>query len=129
MAIISLDVIGIVIAGWASNNKYSMLGTMRSVAQIISYEVPLSIAVLCVGVFAQSLDLQEISFQQGVLRNETPVPLFGIKGLPDVAGIGGVLAWNVLRGACLECVSHAYIIYCVDCVLHCFISRKQPCPF
>lgn len=97
LAIISLDVIGIVIAGWASNNKYSMLGTMRSVAQIISYEVPLSIAVLCVGVFAQSLDLQEISFQQGVLRNETPVPLFGIKGLPDVAGIGGVLAWNVFR--------------------------------
>jgi NADH-quinone oxidoreductase subunit H len=96
LAIISLDVIGIVIAGWASNNKYSMLGTMRSVAQIISYEVPLSIAVLCVCVFAQSLDLQEISFQQGIL-NDGAVPLFGIKGLPDVAAIGGILTWNVFR--------------------------------
>lgn len=96
LAIISLDVIGIVIAGWASNNKYSMMGTMRAVAQIISYEVPLSIAVLCVGVFAQSLDLQEISFQQGVLSNQE-VPLFGIKGLPDVAAAGGILTWNVIR--------------------------------
>ncbi|MBN8653184.1 MAG: NADH-quinone oxidoreductase subunit H [Cytophagales bacterium] len=96
LAIISLDVIGIVIAGWASNNKYSMLGTMRSVAQIISYEVPLSIAVLCVCVFAQSLDLQEISFQQGIL-NDGVVPLFGIKVLPDVAAVGGMLTWNVFR--------------------------------
>lgn len=96
LAIISLDVIGIVIAGWASNNKYSMLGTMRSVAQIISYEVPLSLAVLCVCVFTQTLDLQEISFQQGILRDGV-VPLFSIKGLPDVATIGGVLSWNVFR--------------------------------
>lgn len=96
LAIISLDVIGIVIAGWASNNKYSMLGTMRSVAQIISYEVPLSLAVLCVCVFAQSLDLQEISFQQGML-SEGVVPLFGIKSLPDVAAVGGFLTWNVFR--------------------------------
>ena len=48
LAIISLDGIGIVIAGWSSNNKYSMLGTMRSAAQIISYEVPLGLSVLCV---------------------------------------------------------------------------------
>jgi len=96
LAIISLDVIGIVIAGWASNNKYSMLGTMRSVAQIISYEVPLSLAVLCVCVFTQSLDLQQISFQQGIFSKDI-VPLFGIKGLPDVAAVGGFLTWNVFR--------------------------------
>jgi NADH-quinone oxidoreductase subunit H len=96
LAIISLDVIGIVIAGWASNNKYSMLGTMRSVAQIISYEVPLSLAVLCVCVFTQSLDLQEISYQQSIL-NTGAVPLFGIKGLPDVSHVGGLLTWNVFR--------------------------------
>ncbi|MBX2915608.1 MAG: NADH-quinone oxidoreductase subunit H [Cyclobacteriaceae bacterium] len=97
LAIISLDVIGIVIAGWASNNKYSMLGTMRSVAQIISYEVPLSLAVLCVCVFTQSLDLQEISYQQSILNTESVTPLFGIKGLPDVAAVGGFLTWNVFR--------------------------------
>lgn len=97
LAIISLDVIGIVIAGWASNNKYSMLGTMRSVAQIISYEVPLSLAVLCVCMFTQSLDLQEISYQQSILNTESVTPLFGIRGLPDVAAVGGFLTWNVFR--------------------------------
>src|SRR4051812_22184233 len=64
LAIISLDVLGIIIAGWSSNNKYSMLGTMRAAAQIISYEVPLGLAVLCVTLVSQSLDLQEISYQQ-----------------------------------------------------------------
>ncbi|HYC86525.1 MAG TPA: complex I subunit 1 family protein, partial [Chryseosolibacter sp.] len=65
LAIISLDVIGIFMAGWSSNNKYSVLGTMRSAAQIISYEVPVGLSVLCVAMIAQSLDLQEISRQQG----------------------------------------------------------------
>ncbi|MEQ1585927.1 MAG: complex I subunit 1 family protein, partial [Cyclobacteriaceae bacterium] len=81
LAVVSLDVIGIIIAGWASNNKYSMLGTLRSAAQIISYEVPLGISVLCACVLAQSLDLQEISFQQGILSKDQTNYLFGIKSL------------------------------------------------
>lgn len=102
LAIVSLDVIGIIMAGWASNNKYSLLGAMRSAAQIISYEVPLTLSVLCVLVYTQSLDLQVISFQQGIWSQEVinPIPnyLFGIKSLGiDVTGIGGFLTWNVLR--------------------------------
>lgn len=103
-AIISLDVIGIVIAGWASNNKYSMLGTIRSAAQIISYEVPLTFSVLCACVLSQTLDLQEISFQQGVLINTTASDatqtnyLLGIKQFGiDVTMNGGFLSWNVFR--------------------------------
>lgn len=65
LAIVSLDVIGIIIAGWSSNNKYSTLGTFRSAAQIISYEVPLGLSVLCVCMVSQSLDLYEISLLQG----------------------------------------------------------------
>src|SRR6478672_9890085 len=80
LAIISLDVLGIIIAGWSSNNKYSMLGTMRSAAQIISYEVPLSISVVCVCMLCQTLDLQEISYQQSRFSNESQF-LFGIKAL------------------------------------------------
>jgi len=98
LAVVSLDVIGIVVAGWASNNKYSMLGTVRSAAQIISYEVPLGISVLCVCVLAQSLDLQEISFQQGILAKDQSNYLLGSKWLGvDVTSMGGFLTWNVFR--------------------------------
>src|SRR5688572_13074130 len=90
LAIISLDVIGIVIAGWSSNNKYSMLGTMRSAAQIISYEVPLGLSIVCVCMVCQSLDLQEISIQQSILYNK-PQYLFGIKSLGiETGSLGGI---------------------------------------
>ena len=65
LAIVSLDVLGILMAGWASNNKYGIFGSLRSVAQIISYEVPLGLSVLAVVMVSQSLDLQEITRQQG----------------------------------------------------------------
>lgn len=96
LAIISLDVIGMIMAGWSSYNKYSMLGTMRSAAQLISYEIPLGLSVVCVCMTCQTLDLQAISYQQGVLTDK-PVYLFGVSawGL-DVSGVGGFLSWNVL---------------------------------
>jgi NADH-quinone oxidoreductase subunit H len=98
LAIISLDVIGIIVAGWASNNKYSMLGTLRSAAQIISYEIPLGLSVLCVCVLTQTLDLQEISQQQGILAADQTNFLFGIKSLDvDITFTGGFLSWNVFR--------------------------------
>lgn len=97
LAIISLDVIGIIMAGWSSNNKYSVLGTMRSAAQLISYEVPLGLSVVCVCIFAQTLNLQEISYQQGIL-SPTPRYLFDISSLGiEVNKIGGFIAWNVFR--------------------------------
>jgi len=64
LAIISLDVIGIMVAGWSSGNKYSSLGAFRAVAQIVSYEVPLTLTVLCVAMFNSTLDLQKISVAQ-----------------------------------------------------------------
>lgn len=76
LAIVSLDVLGILMAGWASNNKYSLYGAMRSVAQIVSYEIPLGLSVLSVVIITGTLDLQKISFlQQG-------------NGLPD---------WNIVQ--------------------------------
>ncbi|MEQ8925464.1 MAG: complex I subunit 1 family protein, partial [Fulvivirga sp.] len=97
MAIVSLDVIGIIMAGWSSNNKYSLLGSIRSAAQIIAYEVPLTLSVLCVLVIAQSLNLQEINLQQSIWAESTNY-LFGIKFLGvEVTDIGGILSWNVVR--------------------------------
>jgi NADH-quinone oxidoreductase subunit H len=59
-ALSSISVIGLVLAGWASNNKYSLLGGMRSAAQAISYEVPLILSVLGVVLFAGSGNLHTI---------------------------------------------------------------------
>lgn len=97
LAIISLDVIGIIMAGWSSNNKYSVLGTMRSAAQLISYEVPMGLSVISVCIFSQTLNLQEISFQQGILSSQ-PQYLFDLPAWNiRVDKFGGFLAWNVFR--------------------------------
>ncbi len=59
-AIGSLAVYGIILGGWAGNNKYSLLGALRSSAQIISYEIPLGMAILGVILYSGSLNLEKI---------------------------------------------------------------------
>jgi NADH-quinone oxidoreductase subunit H len=63
-ALSSMGVYGIVLAGWSSNNKYSLLGGLRSSAQLISYELGLSLSVVGVIIFSGSLDLVDIVKQQ-----------------------------------------------------------------
>lgn len=76
-AVSSLSVIGILMAGWASNNKYSLLGAMRSGAQIVSYELSAGLAILSVVVLTGSLQVSDIiaSQQDGwwIFKGHVPV--------------------------------------------------------
>jgi len=64
LAVLSLSVYGVVIGGWASNNKYSFLGGLRATANMISYEIPLGLAVLCIVLTFGTLNLETIVEQQ-----------------------------------------------------------------
>jgi NADH-quinone oxidoreductase subunit H len=63
----SIGVYGFIIGGWASESKFSLLGSMRTCAQLVSYEVSLALSVLGVVIMAHSLSLPEIVHRQGVL--------------------------------------------------------------
>jgi NADH-quinone oxidoreductase subunit H len=59
-AVGSLNVYAVVLGGWSSNNKYSMLGSLRASAQVISYEIPMGMSILGVVILADSLNLERI---------------------------------------------------------------------
>jgi NADH-quinone oxidoreductase subunit H len=68
LSITSIGVYGIILGGWASNNKYSLLGGLRSAAQLISYEVPMGLALVSVLLMTRSLSMVEIVQRQGRLQ-------------------------------------------------------------
>jgi NADH-quinone oxidoreductase subunit H len=90
MAVTSMGVYGVIIAGWASNSKYAFLGAMRSAAQIVSYELAMGFALVGVLMAAQSLNLVEVVKGQqgnyGVL-NWFWIPLFPLFLTYLIAGV------------------------------------------
>ena len=78
LAMTSMGIYGIIIAGWASNSKYAFLGAMRSAAQVVSYELAMGFALVCVLMMSRSLNLGDIvNGQQGnSLLNWYLIPLF-----------------------------------------------------
>lgn len=77
LAVSSMGVYGIALAGWASNNKYALLGGLRSSAQMISYELPLSLAIAAPLLISNTLSLRELVERQS----------------------GGIWHWNLVHGA------------------------------
>ena len=72
LAVTSIGVYGIAVAGWASNNKYSMMGGVRASAQVISYELALGLAVLAVVMQNSTFRTEEIVISQATLWNIVP---------------------------------------------------------
>ena len=66
MAVVSIDAIGILMAGWGSNNKYSLLGAIRAISQMISYEIPIGLSLIAAVMISQTLDLSLIATNQGI---------------------------------------------------------------
>ncbi len=62
--VVSIGVYGIMIGGWASNNKFSLLGAIRASAQMISYEVPMGLSIIALIIMTNTLSLREISVMQ-----------------------------------------------------------------
>lgn len=92
LAMSSIPVVGIVMGSWASNNKYSLVGGLRSAAQAISYEIPLVLSLIVVCMVVGTLDVVQIArFQQ------SPI------GVAETTG--GFWLWNVLGGPAVE---HAF---------------------
>ena len=88
LALTSLSVYGVILAGWASNSKYAFLGSMRSAAQIIAYEIAMGFALVGVLMAAGSLNLQEIILsQRGGIFNWYWLPLFPLFIIYLIAGI------------------------------------------
>ncbi|MFV0442570.1 MAG: NADH-quinone oxidoreductase subunit NuoH [Planctomycetaceae bacterium] len=73
-AVTSLAVYGVILGGWASNNKYSALGSLRASAQVVSYEIPLGMSVLGIGLLCNTLSVEQVLLTQAK---------------------GGLAAWNI----------------------------------
>jgi len=91
ISILAMTTVGIMMAGWSSYNKYSLLGAVRSVGQLISYELPIGLSTICVVMLAGSLKLSDIVTSQKVLLG-IPLPYIILQPLGFMIFMVGILA-------------------------------------
>jgi len=89
MTIVSIDVIGILMAGWASNNKYSLFGSIRAVSQMIAYEIPLGFCIFSVSIIYGTLNILEIVAMQSSDGYTW--------GLWNAKSFGGLFLWSIFQ--------------------------------
>jgi len=88
LALTSVGVYGVILAGWASNSKYAFIGCMRSAAQIVSYEIAMGFALVGVLMAANSLNLSDIvNAQQGGVHQWYFIPLFPLFIVYFISGV------------------------------------------
>lgn len=97
LGLISVEALGLLMAGYSSQSKFPWMATGRALAQMLSYEIPLGISVLCFVWISNTLDLQQIQNLQAA-----PVPLtalsFPWNFFPEFMGeSGGLLNWNIMK--------------------------------
>lgn len=107
LAAASIPVVALVMAGWSSNNKYSLVGGLRSAAQAISYEIPLVLSLVAMCLIAGSLDVVAIAGQQH----------------------GGILNWNILGGGAFRGVDQAIIAALTGGDVNAVIAKFYPYGF
>jgi len=112
MAVVSIDAIGILMAGWGSNNKYSLLGSIRAISQMISYELPVGLSLIAAVMITQTLNLNEIALSQGILASHDIYFL----GFWKVNDIGGILSWQIFQAPHLIV---SYVVFFIATLAEC----------
>ncbi|GGF96105.1 NADH-quinone oxidoreductase subunit NuoH [Cysteiniphilum litorale] len=101
LAMTSIAVYGVIIAGWASNSKYAMFGALRAAAQVVSYELAMGFAIIGVLIAAGSLNLSMIvETQQGGIWHWYFIPLFPLFVIYFISGVAetGRAPFDVIEG-------------------------------
>ena len=89
IAVSVLGIVGLVLAGWSSNSKYAILGSFRSAAQLVSYEIPIIMTILVAAMLAGSLDFTVVVAKQDTVPYAAVVPLaFAVFLLAGLAEVG-----------------------------------------
>lgn len=112
MAIVSIDAIGILMAGWGSNNKYSLLGSIRAIAQMVSYELPVGLSLISAVMITQTLNLNDLVYNQGLWANHD----IHFLGIWQVNEIGGFFAWNIFQAPHLMI---SYLVFFIASLAEC----------
>lgn len=106
LAVGAIEIIGVLMAGWASNNKWSLIGAMREVAQVVSYEIPMAMAALCPVLIAGSLQMTDI-----VAVQRTGATFWGISIPDSIAGWGA--GWMIFQAFPFNIIALVIFYICV----------------
>ena len=101
-AVGAVEVLGVIMAGWASNNKWSLFATIRTATQMVSYEIPIGIAFVTVILCSGSFSLMEIVNQQGGLLTDAETL--------TTDNLGWIWHWNLFRNPFMPILAIVYFI-------------------